>query len=207
MWIHLWKSWVLIFQLNKLVVDQNQFFCCLHLSVIIGKRQRIWVFVSTQILLVFTFITGTWSQAHFFSFLAWVIKAKALLWAKQKKRYQASVLCFGGLGSVPSRRPTLLCAGGPHTQKWRKIGTDISSGQILLSTKKKKRKKKISFHENYTQDCNPMVVNISSYTVWALACVQCLSVTNTLCWLYKLSYISKKKQLFTDFWKCLQILT
>ena len=51
-----------------------------------------------------------------------------------------SVLCFFSLGSVPGYRPILLCwqpccAGSRHTEKWRKTGTDVSSGPMFLSKK------------------------------------------------------------------------
>ena len=58
-----------------------------------------------------------------------------------------SALCFGGLGSQvriqawtsTTRQP--CCGSSPHI-KWRKIGTDVSSGLAKLPQEKKKERKK-----------------------------------------------------------------
>ena len=56
-------------------------------------------------------------------------------------RVKFSMLCFGGLGSVPGHRPTPLIGshamvGNPHTKE-RKTGTDINSDRIFLSEKRR----------------------------------------------------------------------
>ena len=55
-----------------------------------------------------------------------------------------SVLCFGVLGSVPRCAPTPLVSShavvATHIKKNRKVGTDVSSGQIFLSKNKKEKK-------------------------------------------------------------------
>ena len=52
----------------------------------------------------------------------------------------AWVHAFGSrVWTYTTRQPH--CGGDPHI-KWRKTGTDVSSGLIFLSKKKKKKKKK-----------------------------------------------------------------
>ena len=46
-----------------------------------------------------------------------------------------SVLCFGGLG-IQGMDPYHSCCGGDPHIKWRKIGTNVSSGLIFLRKKK-----------------------------------------------------------------------
>ena len=56
------------------------------------------------------------------------------------------------MSSDPGCRPTpLLChtvAGDPHI-KWRKIGTDVSSGKIFLRTKKLDKVREKTFRYKY----------------------------------------------------------